>query len=251
MDSQKMAPSTGNELRVSYIQLLRDCVSYWLWLPSDKKMKRFMGEDCPKDGLGETMIGIRRLDNIHYCLKQILEQDIPGDVIETGVWRGGAVIFMKGILHAYGDQQRKVWVADSFQGVPAPDEVNYAADAGVNLHEMKILSIPKSVVVDNFKKYNLLDHKVKFLEGWFKDTLHTEEIKQLSLLRLDGDLYESSYQALEALYPKLSVGGYCIVDDYLSFECCKQAVDDYRAKMNITDPIVQIDNIAVFWRKES
>ena len=67
------------------------------------------------------MIGLKRMANIQDCIETIIQDDVPGDLIETGVWRGGATIFMRANLNAYGDTTRKVWVADSFEGLPAPD----------------------------------------------------------------------------------------------------------------------------------
>ena len=77
----------------------------------------------------ETMIGIQRLDSLQRCIETVLADEVPGDLIETGVWRGGATIFMRGVLAAYGDTERTVWVADSFRGLPKPDP-KYAADEG-------------------------------------------------------------------------------------------------------------------------
>ena len=85
--------------------------------------------------------------------------------------------------------------------------------------------------------------------GWFKDTLPNAPIDSLSILRLDGDMYSSTMDALENLYPKLSVGGYCIVDDYC-LSNCKAAVDDYRAKNSITAEFKEIDWSGSYWRKE-
>ncbi len=238
-------------VRERYIQLLKHCVSYWHWLTAEEKIKRIDGRDWPKDLQGETMIGIKRLDNIYACLKTIIDDDIEGDLIETGVWRGGAVIFMKGILEAYNITDKKVWLADSFEGVPPPNVDEYPADKDDKLYTYDQLRVSKEDVAANFAKYDLLDDNVLFLKGWFKDTLHTAPIDKLSLLRLDGDLYESTYQALEALYPKLSPGGFCIIDDYGTFEYCAQAVTDYRVKMNITEDIFDIDSWGVYWRKSA
>ena len=248
MSSNNNLQENLTSLRNSYIRLLRDCLSHFLWIePNEEKRNRFFGLDF-NNCKGETMIGTMRLDNIYYCLKKIIEDRIEGDVIETGVWRGGAVIFMKGILKAFDITDKNVWVADSFKGVPAPDLVNYPSDSNLAWEKFNLLKVSKEEVINNFKKYNLLDNEVCFLEGWFKDTLPNAPIKKLSLIRLDGDLYESTYQALEALYPKLSTGGFCIIDDY-SFPFCRKAVEDYRELNNIRDEIIQIDYCGVFWRK--
>ena len=94
---------------------------------------------------------------------------------------------------------------------------------------------------DNFRRYGLLDEQVRFLQGWFRDTLPVAPIERLAVLRLDGDLYESTIQALESLYDKLSAGGYVIVDDYGNVAACRQAVHDFRAQRGINDPIQPID----------
>jgi O-methyltransferase len=169
--------------------------------------------------------------------------------METGVWRGGAVIFMRAALEAYGDATRRVWAADSFAGLPAPDE-RYAADRGDVHHGFQALAVTLEQVRANFARYGLLDDRVRFLQGWFKDTLSGAPIERLALLRLDGDMYESTMDALRPLYPRLSVGGYLIVDDYGVVPGCKQAVDEYRAEHRITEPILDIDGWGVYWRRE-
>jgi len=196
----------------------------------------------------DTMIGLKRLDNIQLCVETIIKEKIEGDLIETGVWRGGACVFMRAILAAYGIKDRKVFVADSFEGLPEPDENAYPTDRGDKHHINKYLAVSKEDVENNFKKYGLLDDQVWFLKGWFKDTLPGAPIQTLSLLRLDGDMYESTIEALDILYPKLSKGGFCIVDDY-ALPGCKKAVDDYREKHKIDAKMEKIDWTGLFWRK--
>lgn len=205
------------------------------------------GLDWPP--FAHTMVGMRRLDNIQSCVEEILESRVPGDLIETGVWRGGVTIFMRAILAAYGVEDRTVWVADSFRGLPPPDPSRYPADSGDRHHEVTALSIPCDEVRENFSKYGLLDSRVRFLEGWFRDTLPAAPISRLALMRLDGDMYESTMDALVNLYPKLSPGGYVIVDDFNAVEACRRAVGDYRSAHNITEPIRAIDDLAVYWRR--
>lgn len=208
---------------------------------------RASGLDRP--GRAESMIGLRRMDNIQYCIEQVLEDQIPGDLVETGVWRGGATIFMRGVLKAHGDTSRRVWVADSFQGLPRPNPESYRADDGDEHHLQKGLRVGVEQVKHNFRRYGLLDDQVEFLVGWFKDTLPNAPFTELSVLRLDGDMYESTIQAIESTYPKLSVGGFCIVDDYGQLDGCRQAIHDYRDSHGITDEIIDIDGTGVFWRK--
>lgn len=169
----------------------------------------------------DTMIGLKRLNNLQYCIETVIKDDIKGDLIETGVWRGGGCIFMRGVLAAYGIEDRRVFVADSFEGLLKPDVDKYPNDKGDKLHAVEYLSVSEEEVKKNFLRYNLLDKQVVFLKGWFKDTLPDAPIEKLSVLRLDGDMYESTIDALNNLYPKLSQGGFCIIDDYALKGCKK------------------------------
>lgn len=206
---------------------------------------RMLGRDWPS--LAISMIGTIRMRHLRHLCETAIQENIPGDFIETGVWRGGACIFMKGILEAYGDCERRVFLADSFAGLPAPNPDRYPVDAGDLLHIFKQLAVPRSEVEDNFRRYGLLDDRVVFLEGWFKDTLPAAPIEHLAVLRLDGDMYESTMQALEALYHKVSRGGFVIIDDYV-LPRCAAAVHDYRSANNINSPMIPIDGTGVWWR---
>ncbi len=209
--------------------------------------KRIQGKDWPS--LSHTMIGLVGLDNIQFCAEDVIKNNVPGDFIETGVWRGGAVIFMRSILKEFDIRDRTVWVADSFKGFPESNSTIYPADTlDLQIHN-NYLGVSLSTVKGNFAKYGLLDNQVKFLEGLFRDTLIQAPIKKLSILRLDGDLYESTMDALEALYPKLSVGGYIIIDDYGVLNSCRLAVQDYRAKYNIFEEIQRAGWSIVYWKK--
>jgi O-methyltransferase len=213
--------------------------------PTDPALRE-RGGDLPHEA--ETMIGLKRLDNLEHCIVRVLKDGVPGDLIETGVWRGGATIFMRGVLMAYGAKDRTVWAADSFEGLPRPDADRYPADKG-RLQYAESFAVSLEQVKINFRRFGLLDGQVRFLKGWFRDTLPDAPIDQIAVLRLDGDLYESTMEGLMHLYPKLSRGGYVIVDDYHSWETCRLAVDDYREVNGIKDPMVDIDQDAVFWQQ--
>lgn len=213
--------------------------------------RRLEGSDRPPEA--ETMVGMLRLDNVQQCVVDVLRDRVPGDLVETGVWRGGVTILMRAVLRAYGDPDRVVWAADSFAGLPEPDPERYPADDGYDVSAaagFAELAVSVDEVKANFARYGLLDERVRFLVGWFRETLPTAPIERIAVLRLDGDLYESTMDALNALYPKLSVGGYLIVDDYLSWRPCQQAVNDYRAEHGIAEPIQGIDWTGVYWRRE-
>jgi O-methyltransferase len=195
----------------------------------------------------ETMIGLGGLDNLQSCIEQVLADEVPGDLIETGVWRGGASIFMRAVLAAYEVTDRTVWVADSFQGLPPSTHEADVSD-GFAWDTYGEFAVPVDTVRANFARYGLLDEQVRFLVGWFKDTLPDAPFSQLAVARLDGDLYESTWDAMTSLYPTLSPGGFLIVDDY-KLPACAKAIQHYRDAHRITDPIRQIDLGAVFWRK--
>lgn len=207
---------------------------------------RAEGRDWPL--FAQTMVGLKRLDNVQYCVEQIITEAIPGDLIETGVWRGGVIMLMRAVLEAFDDRERSVFAADSFRGLPPPDEQTYPADAGSRLHTAKSLAVSREEVERNFELYGLLDDRLQFLEGWFKDTLPTVRNRTWSVIRLDGDMYESTMDALVNLYPGLSIGGFLIVDDY-AHVACRQAVTDYREANAIVDPIEPIDDLSAFWRR--
>jgi hypothetical protein len=208
---------------------------------------RTVGRDWPTEA--ETMIGLRRLENVEACTLRVIEDGIPGDLVEAGVWRGGASILMRAVLKAYGDRTRRVWLADSFCGLPAPDPVRYPRDIGDMLHTFACLAVSLPEVKRNFTRYGLLDDQVCFLEGWFKDILPTAPINQIAVLRLDCDMYESTTEVLVHLYDRVSPGGYVIIDDYGCIANCKAAVDYFRQSRRITDPIQQIDWSGIFWRR--
>lgn len=183
--------------------------------------------------------------NLRNLLEMALERGIEGDFIETGVWRGGACIYAKAIFDAYG-AQKCVFVADSFRGLPRPNEAAYPQDTGDPHHTYAELAISREVVEANFRRFGLLDERVVFIEGWFSETLLKAPVEKLCVLRLDGDLYESTIVALEALYDKVAEGGFVIIDDYLLTPCA-QAVNDFRSRRNITLPMHAVDGAAVWW----
>lgn len=192
----------------------------------------------------ESMLGRRQFDNMHRCVQDVLRHSVAGDFLEAGVWRGGMTIFMRAALAAYGVRDRKVWVADSFAGLPQVDELveHFSWSKGD-------MAISLETVQKNFQRYGLLDEQVEFLKGYFSDTLPRAPVRKLAILRIDADLYRSTLDALENLYDKLSPGGYAIFDDYYNLPDCRRAIDEFRARRGITEEMCRIDTRAIFWRK--
>jgi hypothetical protein len=204
-----------------------------------------------------SMLPLRRLDHLQSCIEDVLANNIAGDLIETGVWRGGATIFMRAALKAYGATDRTVWVADSFEGLPEPDAERFPLEAKahqglVMKKSYKHFAVGLEEVQRNFSAYGMLDEQVRFLKGWFKDTLPNAPIERLAILRLDGDFYESTRDALVNLYDKLSIGGYAIIDDYgeTGWTYCRKAVDEFRLERGIEEPLMPVDLKSFFWRKQ-
>ena len=264
-----------SELRRRYIDLLERAITHSLYHPPDAgeppafrreafrrelhrtgeaeglplgrtQLARSEGRDWPV--YAPTMIGRERLRNVRRCVETVLADRVPGDLIEAGCWRGGVGILMRGVLEAYGARGRSVWLADSFRGVPPPSEDDYPADAGDLNHTAEELAVPLEEVQGNFRRFGLLDDRVRFLEGWFKDSLPAVRDNRWAVVRLDGDLYESTMDGLVNLYPGLAIGGYLIVDDF-GFPNCRAAVEDFRREHGIREEIERIDWTGVHWRR--
>jgi Macrocin-O-methyltransferase (TylF) len=247
----------NGRLRIMYLDLLEAAVSGRLYDDSSitpgavgiyDPQVRMIGFDWPSRA--STMIGTARLRNIRMLTASILEKAIEGDFLEAGVWRGGACIYMRGLLAAYGINDRKVFAADSFAGLPPPQSELYPADVGDQHYLQPELAASLDEVKANFARFGLLDDQVVFLPGWFKDTLPTAPVKRLALLRLDGDMYGSTIETLTSLYPKVSAGGYVIIDNYI-LGPCRKAVEDFRRDYGCSESLRDIDGAGVFWQKQA
>jgi hypothetical protein len=242
-----------------YLELMKRCLTNWIYRDMEDTT---LGRDLRDEGKvwhsdiiaswrqpAHSMAGFKRLDNVQFCVEDVLVRGVPGDLIETGVWRGGSTILMRAVLAAYGVTDRRVWVADSFEGLPPPNAGAYPSDQGLDLYLIPELAVSMEQVQSHFERYDLLDEQVRFLKGWFRDTLPGAPIDRLAVIRLDGDLYESTLDALVHLYPKLSVGGYLIIDDYGAILACREAVHDYRAAHGIREEILPIDWTGAYWQR--
>jgi O-methyltransferase len=236
-------------------------VAQWLFqkvLPKSVKIVRI---SKGKEGMREsgsdstlncyTLVGYKRLDFLENALLSISKEEVEGDILEAGVWRGGASIYIKKLLDMLG-QDRVLYCADSFEGMPKPKLSQDLKSGDGDYSEVEFYSVKLERVIENFKLFNALDDKVHFIKGWFSDTMPTlsENIQKISLLRIDCDLYESTNCVLSSLYPKVSSGGFIYIDDYNSWAGCKQAVDDFRRNQKIDTPLIQVDWSSVFWRKK-
>ena len=243
------------DLRASYLDVVRDSLIGRLNedppLPASKVDRyydnvREQGLDWPSTA--PSMIGARRMENVRSECERVIRAGVPGDFMETGVWRGGACIMMRAVLRAYQIRDRRVVAADTFAGFPRPS-AGVSVDAGFEFHAYHEFAVPLEQVKAAFARYGLLDGQVVFLEGLFKTTLPTAPVEKLAVLRLDGDMYESTMDGLINLYHKLSPGGTLIADDYYLFEAQRTAIDEFRIAHGIVDTIIRIDQFGGYWIK--
>lgn len=190
-----------------------------------------------------TMIGYEGLTNIENLINEILKWDVKGDMIETGCCRGGACIYMRKLLNDANDK-RLVIACDSFEGLPKPE---HPKDEGDTHWMHEFLKVSMHEVIDNFSKLGLTEN-VKFVKGWFADTLPTLN-NTYSLIRLDGDMYKSTMDAITNLYPKLNEGGFCIIDDYGAVEGCREAIHDYFNDNGLQHELINVDGSRRYFRK--
>jgi O-methyltransferase len=190
-----------------------------------------------------TMVTDGVLDNVQYCLEEAIKNNIEGDFVETGVWRGGCSILAYHVIKHYNESgKRNLYLFDSYEGLPKPNPEKYPVDEGDPHWRIPELAVSLEQVKENFELFGEIGENVHFVKGWFRDTIPTyaSKIDKIAVLRLDGDMYESTIDVLEYFYPKLSVGGFCIIDDYIH-KGARAAVDDYRNKHNITDEVKLCD----------
>ena len=200
--------------------------------------------------LAHTMIGLDGLANLERCAHRVFADGVPGDFLEAGVCHGGASIFLRALQVAYGEEDRVTWLADSFAGVPPPTHaVDREHELDLTEERVPWMAAGIEAVRDNFETYELMSDQVRFLPGLFADTLPGAPVERLAILRIDGDLYESTRDALDSLYDRVSDGGYVIVDDYGALEPCRIAVDEFLAERGLEVELDRIDWTRICWRK--
>jgi hypothetical protein len=144
-----------------------------------------------------------------------------------------------------------VCAADSFEGLPVADPQRYPWDLGSQFNQQRGFAVSLDEVRANFEKYGLLDGQVEFVKGWFSETLPKLADRNWAVIRLDGDMYQSTLEALMNLYPGLSPGGFVIIDDFGAVPACRQAVLDFRQANQITEEMRVIDWSGVYWQRRS
>jgi len=207
--------------------------------------------DITQLAVGISIVSGKRLYATAQLTYAALLQE--GDVVETGVFRGGSSAVILKVLQGYDDCGKAFWAFDSFQGLPNITKKDQVGEQIVGAQGIFAAGV-------NEFKANLEargvwnESRIHIVPGWFSDTVSKAGVKQISFLRLDGDLYQSTIDVLKALYPRVSPGGYIYVDDYGSFNGCRRAVDEYRAEHQLYEPMHWIREgsgivEAVWWRK--
>jgi len=191
------------------------------------------------------------LDNVRVCVESVLREKVPGDLVECGVWRGGVTLYMRAILKAHDIRDRSVWALDSFEGLPEPDLEQNPLDY-LSYETLRLIggfAVGVEEVKDTFRRFGLLDEQVRFVPGWFDQTVPQLEIGPIAVLRLDADFYASTVPLLQHLVPKVSPGGFVIIDDYgIPHMDARRAVDEYRQQWGVSAPLVTVNDQTVYWR---
>jgi O-methyltransferase len=248
-----MANSPDNPHRAAYIDLLKRTITNYAFLGGDSSFEDFhcvTHYDLEQakwkiDRVAQplTLLTKGQLDLIEEIVVVLDELKVPGDFLEAGVWRGGAIILMRALLDAYRIDHRRVFAADSFSGIPQNRHaVNDPVDDWSDRWAASLEEVRQSVA-----RLGFLDEKIVFVPGYFADSLGSLTNERFALIRLDSDSYDSVRTSLEYLYPLLSTGGFVIIDDW-HLPGCRMAVEDFRARHAIGGEI-QVSSGNAFWAK--
>ena len=264
MSARLDAPNAASE----YLGFFRDVLLNRIWAPGPHLMD---GRRMPAGDQAVSMAGQRRLDSFAAQVAQAVEDGVAGHVIETGTWRGGASFMAAKTLELMGDALRRVYLCDSFKGIPPQDTYETSSSEPMPLeirgaysdrwaHTMNLLNHNSAERVKrDAAAFGLDVGRLRFVEGFFNESiprlLAAAPDLRFAVVRLDGDTFRSTYETIELLYPRLSDGGFLIVDDYMGWTTCRTAINMWREKHNVTEPIIvvphgEFDIInGVYWRK--
>lgn len=209
-----------------------------------------------------SLVGVGGLEVTYKAVKDVCERNIPGDLIELGVARGGCAALMASVAfneEICGKMERKLWLFDSYEGLPEPTAMDFNCELGNGTGE-HVRPLPKGSCLGQldevkdlmFNKNNFPCDRIEFVKGWFNITVPVKKnkIKEIAVLRIDGDWYESTKCCLENLYDHVTPGGYIIIDDYQSCYGCKRAVDEYVQKKAIQPDIKFDGRGGCYFKKE-
>jgi hypothetical protein len=200
-----------------------------------------------------TVTSIERVAALLDSVKYIVNNNINGDFVECGVWKGGSCMLIAKELIKQNNLNRNIWLYDTFDGMTQPTDDDIETETGIQGKDL-LSNVEKTTekfnmwayapieeVKNNMLKTNYPIDNIKYIKGKVEDTLKSNTPRKIALLRLDTDWYESTKIELETLYPLITKGGILIIDDYGHFEGAKRAVDDYFRKINQQPLLNRID----------
>jgi hypothetical protein len=184
-----------------------------------------------------TLTSVRRIVALCDAVRYVTRNQIPGDIVECGVWKGGSMMAIARTLMHAGDQSRHLYLFDTYEGMTAPGDRDISAQGrpASDMLNNEDRKDPQSVwcvapldqVLRAMNSVGYESSKVHFVKGRVEETLPSMAPERISLLRLDTDWYESTRHEMEQLFPRLSTGGVLIVDDYGHWQGARQAIDEY------------------------
>jgi O-methyltransferase len=198
-----------------------------------------------------TMTSVERMYALWQAAGHVARAGIPGDYVECGVWRGGSSMLAALTLAGAGDEARRLWLYDTFEGMSEPTERDRAFDAAApisaewdafrtaNGSTLAYASLDE--VQANMNRAQIAAERLEYVAGKVEDTIPARAPERIALLRLDTDWYESTRHELEHLYPRLSPGGVLIVDDYGHWAGAREAVDEFLASLHRPPLLTRID----------
>lgn len=194
------------------------------------KMRRWVWRVMPY-----SLVGAGGLETTFRLGEKVNERGVEGAFVELGVARGGAAALLAANAFAPGSMDRTLWLFDSFEGLPDPtseDLVDGVTGSHIRpLPRGSCLGAIEEVRDLLFNRFRFPQEKIRFVKGWFQETLpiRRRDIGRIAILRIDGDWYESTKVCLEYLYDQVAENGFVYIDDYAVCHGCKRAVDEFLA----------------------
>jgi O-methyltransferase len=220
--------------------------------------------------LPKTMLPMPRLLDLYEIVKRLNREGVKGNLVECGVWNGGAVGLMAIANRRHPGPTRVLHLYDSFEGLPQPtkfdtnvylgflEQRKETLDAAREKHGLTAIGACRGTSEREVAKFltgrlGVKREDLVFHVGWFQDTVPAsrESVGDIALLRLDGDWYESTKFCIENLFDKVVSGGFVVIDDYGKFEGCRRAVDEFLTGRRITPTFAHSDPDCVYFRKTS
>jgi O-methyltransferase len=195
-----------------------------------------------------TMVKSKNLVNLYELVQKANSMSLDGDIVECGVWNGGSAALMAFALKNETSNSRRLWLFDSFAGLPPPGPRDGTTENKYYFDGMNKGSVQQ--VEKAFQKLSLPMDGVKIFPGWFETTLTKAEIDRVAILHIDADWYSSVMSVLQAFYEKVVPGGFIVLDDYGYWEGCTRAFEDFVSQNKIEGiKLKQVDSTGAYFQK--